>query len=342
MKRILITLSLLIAATAAFFLFKKNLNRTAETGSFDFALKKPAAITKIHYSSNNKNLGYLTFTKEADGNWWVDNGKKKFKADTSSLRDLLYYVMAKIEIKTPVNDASLDNVNRDLALNATKAQFYEGNELVLEFYAGGRTADDLGTYMYLPKHDRPCITQITGHDGYLTPFFNTDIQNWRSPVIFEAPASQIRSLQVLWNENPNESFTIQQNGEELTLTSSKGNILTSSRNRLLAYLDMFVSITREGGPPAGINNTPQRDTILSGVPFFECKAVLQNGKTQHLKLYRRKISMESYSPETKIGELKVYETETFWGASGVEKEIWLLQDAILHKNLKTLSQLTAS
>lgn len=342
MKRIIIAISILLLAAVAFLLFKKDLNHSGNVGVKDFLIEHPEMITKIHYASNNKEEGFLTFTKDASQNWWVENGKNKYKVDTSSLKDLLFYVLAKVEVKTPVNDSSLNRVNRDMAISATLVQLYEGNKLIRKFYAGSRTPDDLGTYMYLPGAERPCITHIPGHDGYLSPYFTVNINNWRSPVIFEANASEIRTLEIKWNEAPQNGFSIQKQGDELGLSDYSGKEVPASRNRILSYLDMFSGITRETGDLPGINRSLERDSILRSTPFFEINAVLTNGEKRGLKLYHRKVSTETYSPEDKIGQLKIYETETYWGVASGSDEIWLMQDAILHKNMKTLQQMLES
>ncbi|MCC7298194.1 MAG: DUF4340 domain-containing protein [Bacteroidia bacterium] len=339
MKRIYYSIALLLLAAIGFFLFKKNLNSTSSIGVNDFSIANPQKISKIHFASNDRKLGFLTFSKSKDGIWWVENGKNKYKADSIAVSDLLNYVMKKVQLKAPVNDASLEYVNREMALNATLAQFYEGDKLVKKLYVGGRTSDNLGTYMYLPGTDRPCITQIPGHDGYLTPYYNVNINNWRSPALFECDPTMIQSLQVNWPNNPENGFTIRKNGSEPELFAFNGKKVETSRNRLLAYLDMFASITREGGESAGINKSTEKDSIISGNPFFEVIAIFKDGTKRGFQLYPRKVSMETYSPENKIGELKVYETEIFWGKALQSDEIWLVQDAIVHKNLKTLTQL---
>ena len=198
MKRIRILLILLLLILLAAVIFWRNLNHTGPVGLNDFALKYPEKINKIFLSSNNKTKEFVILEKGADGVWWVKNDTKKYKADTFAIRDLLFYVMARIEVKNPINDAALAYINKELALHGVKAEFYANKEEVLKVYAGGPTTDLLGTYMYLPdqpngrgKHDRPCVVAVQGHNGYITPYFNTDINNWRTHAILDVEAAQI-------------------------------------------------------------------------------------------------------------------------------------------------------
>lgn len=337
MKRLGILIAVLISAIAAFLIFRKDLNRTGEIGIKDFALEYDPGIDKIFYSSNDKNKGYLTFTRDKNKVWWVENGKNKFKADTGSISDLLHMIMPKIEVKNPVDDASLEMVNSKMAISGVKAQFYKGEDLVKTIYAGERTADDLGTYMYLPGTERPCIVHISGHNGYLTPFFNTEINNWRTLAMLDIPAADIVSVTVSWPESPADGFTIVKNGDDPYITDHKGNKVNANRNRMLAYLDMLTGVTREAGEPAGINKTKKRDTILASVPYFSIEVKKKDHTSEKLNMYRIKVSSETYSPENRIGELKVYETETFWGVLQGSKELWVMQDAIMKNRMKKIS-----
>jgi Domain of unknown function (DUF4340) len=337
MKRLSILIGVLILAVVIYFIFRKDLNQTSDLSSKDFAIPADTKINKFFYAANDKSKGYLTFTRNDKGEWWVENGKNRFKADTNSINDLLQYVLPKMQIQSPVNDAALDHVNRQMALNGVKAQFYVGSELIKTFYVGDQTADDLGTYMYLPGSERPCVVKIPGHNGYLTPFFNTDIQNWRSLDMMNIPASDIDKVSVVWAENPGSGFTITKNGDEPFMQNQNGNKIMANKNRMLAYLDMLTGITREAGGVAGINKTAAKDSILATSPFFSISVTKTNGQRVKLNLYRMKVSSETYSPETRDGSLKVYEVETYWGSMEGSGELWVMQDAVLKNRMKRLS-----
>lgn len=344
MKRILITLGILVLAIVAGLILWKNMNHTGAVGLKDFALDKPADITRIFFAPNNTKLTWLQFDKEKDGTWWVKTENKRYKADTASVRDLLFYVMANLQVKNPVNDAALDGVNREMALSAVKAQFYVGSKLVKTLYAGSPTYDQLGTYMYLPgegsdkKHERPCVVVVPGHNGYVTPYFNVDINSWRTPAIMDIPAAQIQKLQINWAEHPEESFSITRNNADLSLTNANNQQIPVNQNSLVAFLDMFTWVTREGGEIAGINrNKEQKAALLASTPFFSIDITDKNNQHTKLNVYYRPVSEESYSKETRTGELKVSETETYWGVLAGTDEIWVLQDAIMKNRMRRLS-----
>ncbi|MBS3913102.1 MAG: DUF4340 domain-containing protein [Bacteroidetes bacterium] len=338
MKRIIIAVSILILASLAYLFFRKNMSQTGEISSNAFTLQHPETIDKFFYS--NKKGEFLTFTKSKDGNWQVDNGKHKYNADTASINLMLKMIMPRIQVQSPVSDAAKDNVTRDMAINAVKVQFYSNKEEVKTFFVGSKTANDLGTYMHLPGTDRPCVVKIPGQEGYLTPFFNLDIDNWRSLVILGVPSFQIRELEIKWPEQPENGFRIVRDGDNIQLLNKDGKIIPASRNRILSYLEMFSNITREAGAPGGINRSKRKDSILRASPFFQIRITKQNGEKSILSLHHIPVSLETYTPETREGVLKVYETETYWGVLQGSDEIWILQDAIMKNRMKTLSDLS--
>jgi len=344
MKRIRISLLILTIAVAVGIFLWRNLNHTGQVELKDFALKNPKSITKIFYAPNNASIPYLEMEKDANGIWWVKNKKTRYKADTASIHDLLYYIMENLQVKNPVNDAALEAINREMALQAVKAQFYSGTTLVKTIYAGGPTYDQYGTYMYLPKegndkkHDRPCVVIVPGHNGFVTPYFNTDINNWRTPALLDIKSNEIQSLHIKWTENRTESFFIEKIDGEFVLKNESGRQMNVNRNRLLSYLDMFTWVTREGGEIAGINNNKEsKSALFASKPFFTIDILDNKGKRSVLNLYYRPITEETYSQESKTGELKTHEIETYWGVLGGTDEIWVVQDAILKNRMRKLS-----
>lgn len=336
MKRLKILIAVLVIAVALFFVFRKDINHTAEIAPTDFAIPYDGKIDKIFYSSNNKKLGYLTFTLE-NKIWWVNNGSKKYKADTGSVYDLLKFILPKLEVHSPVSDAALPNVNREMSISAVKAQFYSGSKEIKTMYVGSKTPDDLGTYMYLPGTKKPCIVKIPGHNGYVTPYFNVDINLWRTLTLLDVPSVQISKISVDWAEEPQNGFTLVKDNDNPYLLDKSGNRTNAGRNKLLAYLDMFSGLTREAGEMAGINKTISADSILLSKPFFSVKITKTDGNEEILDLYRRKVSSQTYSPETRDGDLKMYETETYWGSLRNSKEIWVVQDIVVKNRMKKIS-----
>jgi hypothetical protein len=338
MKRILIATVSLLVLVAVFFLLRKNLNKTGTESHELFRLENPQAIDKVLLAPNNPKLPYLIIYKEKSGQWFVKNDRLNEPADTHSIRELLFWVMKKSTIKTPVSEAEKEPVTREIALNGIKAVFYEGDKEINTIYVGNPTPNQEATYMYNPEMERPAIIEIAGFKGYLTPYFTLDFDAWRSPVVLDFTAEQIKTLKATWPAAPQEGFMIEQNADGVYLTNHTGKKLPEvNQTRLLSFLERFQNVAREYGETAGINKKPAlRDSVLKQGPFFILSITDSRGIKKEIKLYRMQISGESYAQQLRDGSIPDFETETYWLQISGKPELWIVQGAVMKSRMKTL------
>lgn len=338
MKRIGILISAIAALIIVFLLFKKNINQTHSFDPNAFRLGSPDKINKILLSPNNPKLSYIILFKEKD-KWFVKNDKLTEPADTHSIRELLYWVLKKAQVKSPVSDAEKEPVTREIALNGVKAVFYDGSSEISAFYAGNPTPNQEATYMYHPDMERPCIVEISGFKGYLTPYFTLDFDAWRSPVILDVPSEQIQKVDISWPEDPQKSFSISRENNSAVLRDVNGKIVAAANStRLLSFMERFQNISREYGETAGINRkSALRDSIIQNGHFFGISITDVNGKRQGLRMYRMKTGPETYAPDRRDGSVPNFETDTYWVQIEGKKELWVIQGAIMYSRMKTLS-----
>lgn len=340
MKRILIATGLLLVILAAFFLLRQNMNRTHGEDPLMLRLESPAKVDKILLAPNHSKLTSLLIYRDKEGRWFMKHGEKTEAADTHSVHQLLFWVMRKVEVRNPVSDSEKETVTRDLALNGIKAVFYEGDREVHTVYAGSPTPDQEATYMYHPDMKRPAVVQISGFKGYLSPYFSVDPIAWLSPVLMDVPAEKISSVVVNWPAQKDQGFEIRQENGEAQLTTLSGNSLKARPNRLLSYLERFQNITREYGEIAGINRKQaMRDSILAAGPFFTLTVTDVSKKKSVIRLYHMALSSESYAQILRDGTPLSHETETFWVQKDDQKELWVIQGAIIRSRMKTLQDI---
>lgn len=340
MKRILILIASIVALIVVFILLKKNINQTHSLDPQAFRVESPHKIDKILLSANNKKLGYIILYKEKD-KWFVKNDKLTEPADTHSIRELLYWVMKKTQVKSPVSDAEKESVTREIALNGVKAVFYQGNSEIKTIYAGNPTPNQEATYMYHPDMERPCIVEIAGFKGYLTPYFTLDFDAWRSPVILDVPAEQIQKVEISWPESPEKGFSINRENNTVVLKNATGNILKNTNStKLLAFLERFQNIAREYGETAGINRkTALRDSVISNGHFFSLEITDTKGKKHGIRMFKMKTGAETYALDRRDGSVPNFETDTYWVQVSGKKELWVIQGAIMNSRIKTLNDI---
>jgi uncharacterized protein YxeA len=337
MKRIkILIITLLVVLTAGFFLWK-NVNHTSELDVKAFAIDKPSEITKIYFSPKNKKNPYLIFEKTPEG-WNLKNDKQEYVADTHNIHDLLFWLMKKVEVVSPVPDAAKNEVVKDISLNGIEAIFYVGEKEVKRIYVGGPTPSQEANYMYLPGNERPTIVHVPGHNGYLSPYFSTNIQQWRSLALLNIAPLNIKEVLIQWPRNPENSFIIRRNGDEITLYNGEGRKIDCRSNKLSAFLEAFQNVTHEAGEPAGINrNKAVHDSLLSSTPIFSLKIIDIHNKPITLNLYPVSEEMMNHNQVRGLSGLEVYETEQYWANIQGQPEIWVMQDVIMRNRMKKLN-----
>lgn len=337
MKRIILLLVIAAAAALAFFLLRRNLNSTAEAGLKDFAIEQTNQVDKI-FLSKNSTKNYVLLQKDKDGNWTVKNALGTFPANKSNVDMLLNFVMKKLQVKYPVGDSASEEINRTLYLHAVKAEFYLNGDLSKTLYVGGPTQNSLGTYMYMPGLKRPYVLEVPGFEGYLSPYFSTSLNDWRSKDVLHASAENIRRLEINWHETPQESFVIDRPDDAgIALIDAQGRKQQVSLNPVRSLVGMFEHVQMEGWP-----NLPKQraDTVLRSKPFCTLKLNTRDGKTQSLELFRIPVSDETYSQENRDGSIRLFEIEYYWARVNGANELVQMQDAVLRNRLKKLSDFT--
>lgn len=337
-KRTKIALVVLLSAIVLLFTLWRNLNQTTTISHDLFALKNPKQINKITISPNNPKMPYLTLEK-VDGKWLVRNESYSYPADTNSVNQLLFWAMPKLQVKCPVPDAAKENVIKDITLNGTKAIFSNGNNELHTVYVGYATPTQDATYMFFPGTERPCEITVPGFIGYLTPYFNTNIQLWRSVFLVDVSSQEITSLKVTYPTAPEQSFQITQKNNQLQLLNHQNQVLPANRSLIAGYLELSKSLAREAGEPAAINRKPQEvKSVIAQTPvaIFEYEFTTQPKKT--ILIYPMSVTEgETYSMETRDGKAKTVETTLFWARSNDGPTLWTMQEIMLRNRLKTLS-----
>jgi hypothetical protein len=334
----------ILISIVALLLLWKNLNNTSSWPSDLFALKDPNKITKFKFTPNNDKVQPLEFEK-IDGIWFIKTENQSYPADSHNVSMLLNWAMPKLRIKMPIPNESKEYVNRQLALEGIKASFYEGEKEVHTIYVGGPTQDQMATYMFAPETERPCIVEIPSFQGYLTPYFNTDPQLWRTIKLINANPSDILSLKVIWHSAENESFEIKQENNNLKLFDLHGKEIEAKKGLLTGYLLMCREFTREAGGIPGINKIPQkRDSIIQSLPILTFKYTLRNAETPQSKPSQLTISIypnyhfEDVGIEASPSDTKTVQTALFWVKSSDDPNLWLTQDVVIKNRLKSLSE----
>jgi len=189
----------------------------------------------------------------------------------------------------------------------------------------------------MPEYENPCIVEIPGFQGYLTPYFNTDIHIWRSLKLVNLNPNDIESLKVTWHQNPENSFEIVQKGNQINLFDNQHKALNANKSLLAGYLILCSEFSREAGSVAGINKDPkQKDSVLRSTPIVSFTYTLKNQSQSRLDIFPHQ-GFEDIIMDARPEATETVQTALFWVRSSEDPHLWLSQDIILENRMKSLS-----
>jgi hypothetical protein len=195
----------------------------------DFAIKDTSSITKFRISDTEDNTVEITRIN-SDKIWKI--GGTNLLATKASV-DLIMGTFYRTRVKQDVPNSTFNTVINRLSVRYKKVEIFTKSDLPIKtWYIGSPTQDHLGTYMLLQegkkKSSIPYITYKPGMYGSLDVRFFTGIENWRSTKVFSyANANKIKSIKVKFNFEPNQSFSIIRNENNVQLINGKNQMLKS-------------------------------------------------------------------------------------------------------------------
>lgn len=292
-KLLIITLLILAAAAAVFYMRSKQ--GTISEALRDFAVKDTASVVKIFLA--NKSGQQTLLEKQPDGDWFM-NGKVLARPDAV---ETLLTTFHDIEVRSPVGKSAYNNVIKAIAANGIKVEIYSAEGLIKTYYVGGPTQDHLGTFIYLENSSVPFIAHVPGFDGYLTPRFIVNEEEWRVKSVFRVKDGKLKTLTVTDRQQTDKSFTISrsQNGT-YSLADGAGNPLENvSQDKIINYLESYKMLNYEMTEKS---LTPsQTDSVMATFPFRSIVLVDENDKVTKVNFWRRPLTGSTVNKATEDG-----------------------------------------
>ncbi|MDL2240902.1 DUF4340 domain-containing protein [Bacteroidales bacterium OttesenSCG-928-K22] len=295
-SKIFTIILLTVIAIAAILLILKNVD--AKNKDKVFYIENIDEINKIFFvDKSNKSI-----LLEKRGSLWTVN--ERYYAVDEQVRAMLSNVR-KLQVKEPVSRMAYDNVIGLLATTSTKVEFYgkgyaidflgiklfpKENKLIKSFYVGPGTKDNLGTYMINENSDRPYIVYIPGYRGYLSPYFSTNIADWRAHFIFNHRIPQISSYKYIDNEFPEDSYILTNiNSRNFSLKSYPDNVeIPYDTLKVTDLMSVFSNIRYEYlvNADTSLKTANFIDSIIETKPAHILTLTDKNGIDTEVKTYR--------------------------------------------------------
>ena len=220
-NKVTIIIAAILVVVAGILIWNNRYLSTIQGESSDFQVWDTASVTKIYLADRREHESLL---ERQDQGWTLNSTYKAHSKQVQYLLTTLY----KIRVKMPVSVASHDNIIKQLASQSTKVEVYQmvprinlfdkikllyHEKRTKVFYVGDATMDSSGTFMLKEGADKAYIVYIPSFRGFITTRFTANPDDWRDHTVFHENMSDIQSVEMVFNEDPEGSFRIDNIGK---------------------------------------------------------------------------------------------------------------------------------
>ena len=279
-KNIWYVVALLVILLGIYVVYFRNPSESVFGNTEDqFSYADTASIYSIFLADRKGNKIHL----QRSGAIWKVN--EKYQAMAPNVNDILR-VIATQKAMYPVPKIKHNDIVKGLAGSGIKVELYnEQGDPLRVFYMGGVADDNQGSYMLLEGAQHVYVVNMLGFNGYLTPYYSTMIEDWRSRIVFDALPHQIKSVTVIDASDSLASFKLEQTKDSFLLKPLTNKFVTTTpmiQGKAKSYLDFFKFVNCEGY----LNGLPKLDSIISSAPLKGAIYLELNDNTrQHVRLF---------------------------------------------------------
>lgn len=303
-KSIVILIATIALLAAALYFSLSGKDKTPGHSDRNFSIDADANIGRIEMLDKDQIM--LTLEKRPEETWWVNHS---FRANEVAVRELIA-TLRHLTVRLPVPLALKDSINHELENEGTRVDVFEKThwinispkirlfprlKLAKTFWVGANTPDAQSTYMRLTGSDMPFAVHVPGIEGGIGELFSASEYLWRDPVVVNLTTSQIKLVEIEFNEMGQEVFLIDNSGPDLVLIQGGQSVDPAKVDytRLQRFLESFTELHYERLFAQSEDSLRLAETILPH--FLEIKITDTQGHETKLQFYRRKAGAETNS-----------------------------------------------
>lgn len=315
-----------ILGFGVYFFFFKSADNLYQEKDANFTFRDTAAIGKIFLVDNNGTS--ILLERQADNKWLLN---KEFPAMPLQIVNILTCLKMQTAF-SPVPARDHDRVVKLLAGLATKVEVYDrkGNKM-RAFYVAGQGPNYHGSYMILEGAQQPYLVEIQGFDGYLTPRYTVEFNDWHSRTLIALSEADIASIEIQYPEDPSNSFKMSNTGASPTISGPAANSASPLNiRRALSYLTFFKNVNAEGL----LNGIPHLDSTIANAKL-RCKFIAQAKDNKQIALDIYWIPLSEQEQEINAQEGSVVEqVERHYCVNRSSNDTFLIQTRTFEKLLQ--------
>ena len=162
------------------------------------------------------------------------------------------------------------------------------------FYIGDVTQDNSGTYVLKEGADKAYIVHLHGFRGFISSRFSANQEDWRDHKIISEDISNIASVKLEFNNDPENSFVINEKARyqyEMKRLSDESNVDIDTI-RVLNLLTSFGDVRFE----AFLTDITQerRDSIINSPYQERLTLTTKDGKQEVIRTYTMRINASAF------------------------------------------------
>ncbi|MCB0661365.1 MAG: DUF4340 domain-containing protein [Saprospiraceae bacterium] len=316
---------LVIAVAAYFWLDQEDGKTKTEMLKEEMTFKVDGQ--KVHKIFLAKRSGVTTtLTREGD-HWMVDG---KYRANQNAVNNLLETI-DQVEVQFVPTKEMAPNAIKELATIGIKVEVYDENDQMMKaYYVGGMTNNELGTFFIMENSDKPFVCHLPTMQGGLRARFDLEGEQWRDKGLYSEKPDEIAKVTIEYPQQKSESFVLEKNGAGYKVKPfdplNKKPEIDADATKVNSFLIGFDKIVAE----AFENKNPNRDSILSLVPFATIAIERENGSKKTVSYFpidkdkiragtNERLPVERYYAYEHDGDLFLVQQRNvgklFWGYS---------------------------
>ena len=275
---LLLLLFLLLAGTAAYFYGSSNDKSSLQSDS-NFSVKNTDQIHRIFMADRTGKRVDLV----RKGDHWIYN--KKYKARQNAVDNILE-TLRRVKVLFAPARALEKNMIADLAANGIHIQLFDkAGKIIKDFYVGGVTSDETGTYMMMADGERPYVTHMNGFEGGLRVRFLLKEKDLRDRTVFAEKKENIQSISIEYPKQKNRSFILFRNGDTFEVKPFYDTTPLVNRPLKKGMIEAFLIGFENLQAESFENDSPIRDSISQQLPFSIITVKRKDGTEKTVRLH---------------------------------------------------------
>lgn len=214
-RTLLLLLAVLALGAVAFFaLTGEKAGASVSTVSNDrqFAYPDFEDVTRIFIADRQDHQ--VTLTRGGVTGWLADGRP----ANDNVMKNLIATLRA-VEVRTLPTRKAIPNMVKVLAAEGIRVQLFDENDRELrDYYIGGATQDELGTFAIMDGSENPYVVHLPHFTGNIRTRFNHWGDEWRDRVYFRVDPDEVEEFSIDYPKQQNKSFRLVRDGEEFRVS----------------------------------------------------------------------------------------------------------------------------